>query len=54
MMIEKGKNSLLVNFEDIFAAGNLIPKLKLQASHSTAQYFKLAGGLSERVSAVLV
>ena len=53
-MIERGKNRFLVNFEDIFAAGNLIPKLKLQASHSTAQYFKLAGGLSERVSAVLV
>ena len=27
---------------------------KIQASHSTAQYFKLAGGLAERVAAVLV
>ena len=53
-MIERGKNRFLVNFEDIFATGNLIPNLKLQASHSTAQYFKLAGGLGERVSAVLV
>ena len=38
----------------IYSVKKLIPKLKLQASHSTAQYFKLAGGLSERVSAVLV
>ena len=54
VMIERGKNSFLVSFQDIFVAGNLIKKLKLQASHSTAQYFKLAGGLGERVSAVLV
>ena len=54
VMIERGKNSFLVSFQDIFAARNLIKKLKLQASHSTAQYFKLAGGLGERVSAVLV